>query len=90
MRKIYVKKESLYLKPFYKQKCFFFLLLLMGVIFLFYQFFYLNQLQNKIDTNLEFKKIVGVNPSEESSRLVEVPITKNLIRLVWKNLIKYA
>lgn len=47
MRKQWIKKESLYHKPFYKQKLKMTMLgvLLLGVVFFGYQVFYINQLQ---------------------------------------------
>lgn len=47
MKKMWVKRESLYHKPFYKQKMKMSLccVMLMGIIFFAYQIFYMNQLQ---------------------------------------------
>lgn len=47
MKKQWIKKESLYHKPFYKQKLKMTMLgvLLMGIVFFGYQVFYINQLQ---------------------------------------------
>lgn len=46
MKKMWVKKESLYPRPLYKQKfkVTVVLLFVMGFVFLFYQFFYLSQI----------------------------------------------
>lgn len=47
MKKMWVKKENIYHKPFYKQKLKMTMLfvLLMGIVFFTYQIFYMNQLQ---------------------------------------------
>lgn len=47
MKKMWIKKENLYHKPFYKQKLKMTMLgvLFMGIVFLAYQLFYINQLQ---------------------------------------------
>lgn len=84
MRKIYVKKESLYWKPFYKQKCCYLILLLVGLVFLGYQFFYVSQL--KIDNNLEFNKVQNPLPTalnlnrDDEHKLIEITVDKNILR----------
>lgn len=47
MKKMWVKKENIYYKPFYKQKLKMTMLgvLLMGIVFFAYQIIYMNQLQ---------------------------------------------
>lgn len=56
MRKTWVKRENMYYKPFYKQKLKMTMLavILMAIIFLAYQIFYIKQLQ--IETELERKE----------------------------------
>jgi hypothetical protein len=82
MRKVYVKKESLYFTPFYKQKYFFIALLVIGTVFLGYQFFYVSQL--KVDSFPDISEnnpITSSNfPKNDNSKLIEVPVSKHIIR----------
>lgn len=57
----------------------------MSLIFILYQVIYLNQinqLEHKIDTNVEFRRIVALSPTKDDG-LIEVPVSKNILRLVF-------
>ncbi len=88
MKKMWIKKESLYHKPFYKQKlkmslCF---VMLMGIVFFAYQIFYMNQLQFTISpSNLRNTMSVQTNnvnagSTEAQQRQVEESSRKKIIR----------
>jgi alpha-glucosidase len=80
MRKVWVPKEALIPKPFYKQKLFVFFLLVLtcSIMFLAYQLYFVNQLANSTEIYTErivshpldagrpsHKTLVEVNPKRE-------------------------
>ncbi|CRK94494.1 CLUMA_CG008000, isoform A [Clunio marinus] len=79
MRKVWVPKESLYPKPFYKRKLFvfFILLILSSLLFLAYQLYFVNQLANSTEIlrpeHLEshYKASDEISSKPHSKRLVE-------------------
>ncbi|KAG4080295.1 hypothetical protein HA402_010787 [Bradysia odoriphaga] len=85
MKKMWVKRESLYHKPFYKQKlkmslCF---VMLMGIIFFAYQIFYMNQLQFTISPNKSRNTMpmhTNVNSVSSEAQRQEDSSRKKIIR----------
>jgi alpha-glucosidase len=82
MRKVWVPKEALIPKPFYKQKLFviFLLVLMCSVMFLTYQLYAVNQLQNSTEMLTEriSHQIQTSKPSK--NRLVEVNPKREILR----------
>lgn len=87
MKKMWIKKESLYHKPFYKQKlklslC---IVMLMGIVFLAYQLLYLNQLQFTLSPNylkhtMSMQTNVNLKSTEISHHQAEETSRKKIIR----------
>lgn len=73
MRKVWVPKEALIPKPFYKRKLFMFFVLLMfsSILFLAYQLYFVNQLQNSTEITERQNRAFEQN-KPAAKRLVEV------------------
>lgn len=82
MRKVWVPKESLYPKPFYRRKLFvfFLLLLLSSLMFLAYQFYFVNQLANSTEMLLTEEISNESVESKPSNRLVETNARREILR----------
>lgn len=64
MKKMWVKKDNIYYKPFYKQKVKLTLcgVILMGIIFFVYQFIYMSQL---VDSNNTATKLAAISRTSQ-------------------------
>lgn len=83
MRKVWVPKEALIPKPFYKRKLFvvFCLLMLSSIMFLAYQLYFVNQLANSTEIFITEKDFHRFRDSEPTvKRLVEVSSKREIIR----------
>lgn len=83
MRKVWIPKEALIPKPFYKRKLFMFfiLLLLSSIMFLAYQLYFVNQLANSTEmlmTEKDTHHVHNVKPTNK--RVVEVNPKRELLR----------
>lgn len=72
MKKMWIRKENLYPRPFYKQKFKMTILSLfgMGFVFLFYQFFYLSQISMP-NTKLLPENDKNKHPEQSSDTFIE-------------------
>lgn len=70
MRKVWITKDQLIPKPFYKRKLFFFfiIVLIFAIIFIIYQFIFINQLST--NSRIDFIEISRHTPQHE--KLIEV------------------
>lgn len=82
MRKVWVPKEALIPKPFYKRKLFvvFILLLLSSIMFLAYQLYFVNQLANSTEMQITERILHQVHSKPTNQRLVEVNPKRELVR----------
>lgn len=83
MRKIWVPKEALIPKPFYKRKIFMFfvLLLISSVLFLAYQLYFVNQLSNSTEMLMSAKENHEQRQNDQAAkRVVEVHSKRVLIK----------
>lgn len=80
MRKVWVPKEALIPKPFYKRKLFvlFCLLIVISTFFLAYQFYFVNQLANSTEMLMTEKDMRHSKPT--SKRLVEVNPKREIVK----------
>ncbi|CAO1424401.1 unnamed protein product [Diamesa serratosioi] len=74
MRKTWVKKESLYPKPFYKRKIFmlFLILILTATAFIIYEFIIISKFSDSKDIKVQI--IERTSSTKAASKLVEVPV----------------
>ena len=82
MRKVWIPKEALIPKPFYKRKLFvfFLLVLLCSIMFLAYQLYFVNQLANSTEIYTE-KSFHHVELSKSTHKsLVEVNLKRELVK----------
>lgn len=94
MRKVWVSREALIPKPFYKRKLFVFfvLLLLSSILFLAYQLFLVNKLSNstemliteKVQSKATQRLMVASNPKREVIRGIRIRDIDNYTKL-WTN-----
>lgn len=82
MRKVWVPKEALIPKPFYKQKLFVFFLLVLfcSIMFLAYQLYFVNQLQNSTEMLTERISRQFRTSKPSNNRLVEVNPKREILR----------
>lgn len=80
MRKVWVPKEALIPKPFYRRKLFVFFCLLMvsSIFFLAYQLYFVNQLSNATEMLMTENKFYHSKPA--SRRLVEGNPKREIVR----------
>lgn len=74
MKKMWVKKENIYHKPFYKQKLKMFMLFVFvtGFVFLAYQMFYMNQLVMSTVPHIVTTQPIAAGSSKQQSQVVAV------------------
>ena len=76
MRKTWVKKESLYPKPFYKRKIFmlFLILILIATSFIIYEFIIISKFSNLKDIKIQLVEKTTSTKAAVFNKLVEVPV----------------
>lgn len=76
MRKTWVKKESLYPKPFYKRKIFmlFLILILTATSFIIYEFIIISKFSDSKDIKVQLIERTTSTKAGTVYKLVEVPV----------------
>lgn len=76
MRKTWVKKESLYPKPFYKRKIFmlFLILILTATSFIIYEFIIISKFSDSKDIKVQLIERTASSKAATVYKLVEVPV----------------
>lgn len=82
MRKVWVPKEALIPKPFYRQKLFMFFVLLMlsSILFLAYQLYFVNQLSNSTEMLITERESQQFHDSQPTAKkLVEGNVRREVV-----------